>query len=286
MSDASISTLGRWLRTPWYAFWRWLERLFYADKEYSLQIPQGQRIYTPWFHPQAGTPFAKALHGMGSRGDLVVSPDRCYLLFQMATRAGRLPGEFAECGVYTGGTAELLAGVLRKALESDSQSDGKAGGASARKLHLFDTFEGMPEGTEAGRDYHSPGDFSDTSEEAVRQRLRAFEDLCAFHVGVMPATFQQVPQERYSFVHVDVDIYPSALECCRWFWPRLVPGGVMVFDDYGFYPYRHAARAAVDEFFADQVEAPIALPTGQAIVFKDFSAADPNAQNRTRTNSP
>ncbi len=257
MADASISAAGRWLRTPWYALWRWVERLFFSGREYSVQIPQGQRIYTPWFHEEAGTPFAEAMKELGPRKDLVVSPDRCYMLFEMAARSTRLPGDFAECGVFTGGTARLLAGVLAKHPKPD------------RRLHLFDTFAGMPEGTDASRDYHSPGDFSDTSEGGVRQRLKDFGDLCSFHVGTMPETFQEVPEETYSFVHVDVDIYPSALECCRWFWPRLVPGGVMVFDDYGFYPYRLAARAAVDEFFADQAESPLALPTGQAIVWKD-----------------
>ena len=42
----------------------------------------------------------------------------------------------------------------------------------------------------------------------------------------------------------------------------------MLFDDYGFRPYRHAERAAVDEFFANVPEQPIVLPTGQALVLK------------------
>jgi hypothetical protein len=48
----------------------------------------------------------------------------------------------------------------------------------------------------------------------------------------------------------------------------------MVFDDYGFYPYRHAARAAVDEFFANHSEKPITLPTGQAFVTKLLTQND------------
>ncbi|MGH9076844.1 MAG: TylF/MycF/NovP-related O-methyltransferase [Acidimicrobiales bacterium] len=166
-----------------------------------------------------------------------------------------MPGAIAECGVFTGGTAQLLALTVQDADER-------------RDLHLFDTFSGMPETADPARDYHQPGDFSETSVGAVRTRLSGLGD-CHMHVGLIPATFAEVAMiDRYAFVHVDVDIYDSTLECCRWFWPRLVPGGTIVFDDYGFYPYRHAARAAVDEYFAVERRQPIVLPTGQAFVTK------------------
>jgi O-methyltransferase len=85
----------------------------------------------------------------------------------------------------------------------------------------------------------------------------------------MPGTFAEVAGvDRYSFVHVDTDIYQSVLDCCTWFYPRLATGGALVFDDYGFLPYRLAARKAVDEFFAELPERPIVLPTGQAVVLK------------------
>jgi O-methyltransferase len=66
---------------------------------------------------------------------------------------------------------------------------------------------------------------------------------------------------------VDVDIYRSVLDCCRFFYPRLVTGGAIVFDDYG----RNScpgAKAAVDEFFADTPEQPVYVATGQAFVVK------------------
>jgi len=127
----------------------------------------------------------------------------------------------------------------------------------------------MPDLSLPERDYHSPGDFSDTSLDSVKWRLKDFS-FVEFHPGMMPQTFDEVVAvPAFSFVHVDVDIYPAVLECCNWFWPRLCPGGVIVFDDYGFYPYRYAARAAVDDFFSDLEEDPlIVLPTGQAVAIK------------------
>ncbi len=152
-------------------------------------------------------------------------------------------GAVAECGVWTGGTAQLLAEVI-----------GRGEGDSA--LHLFDTFEGMPATVDSRRDYHSPGDFSDTSVDFVKNRLRTYPYV-DIHKGVIPATFSEVdPSMAFSLVHIDVDIYEPTLASCEWFWPRLKPCGVMVFDDYGFFPYRRAERAAVDEFFATRATNP------------------------------
>jgi O-methyltransferase len=71
---------------------------------------------------------------------------------------------------------------------------------------------------------------------------------------------------RLAFAHVDVDIYQSVLDCCRFIMPRMLRGGFVVFDDYGF-PSCPGARQAVDGFFRDRPERPLMLPTGQAVVF-------------------
>ena len=73
---------------------------------------------------------------------------------------------------------------------------------------------------------------------------------------------------------VDMDIYPSVRDCCKSLWPLVVPGGSMVFDDYGFWHLRHAARQAVDEYFAGGPDQPIVLSTGQAIVIKSGAVAN------------
>lgn len=189
-------------------------------------------------------------------GPVGVSVDRCHLLYQLSQWSLRTAGSFAECGVFVGSTAHLLVLVL----EAEQ-------GSERRELHLFDTFAGMPDVADPTRDYHRPGDFSGASAQAVQERL-AYPNS-RLHPGVMPDTFAEVAAvEPYAFVHVDVDIYDSAIECCRWFWPRMAKGGIMLFDDYGFYPYRHAARAAIDTYFRDQPIQPVVLSTGQAFIVK------------------
>jgi hypothetical protein len=56
----------------------------------------------------------------------------------------------------------------------------------------------------------------------------------------------------------------------------LVPGGVIVIDDYGFRSCV-GARIAVDTFFGTRPEHPLYLPTGQCVVFRTPGAAEPQA---------
>lgn len=188
------------------------------------------------------------------KNNTVVSPDRCYILMNFASLCLNYEGDFAECGTYKGGTAYLIANLI--------DSAGKQ-----KVLHLFDTFTGMPVFADPKRDNHKPGDFGDTSLSSVKMFLQKFKFI-NYHVGIIPNTFNDVENSYFSFVHIDVDLYPSTLACCQFFYPRLVKGGVLICDDYGFKGYERAAKLAIDDFFKDKPEKVIYLPTGQAIVIK------------------
>jgi len=62
-------------------------------------------------------------------------------------------------------------------------------------------------------------------------------------------------QDQFCFIHLDVDIHSSYIECLTELYPKLVPGGVVVFDDYGS-PKWPGAKKAVDELFSDKEESP------------------------------
>jgi O-methyltransferase len=220
-----------------------------VPKDAPKEIPDSE-LYKPLFSPWRSAAFTAEYASISPL--TLVGEDRCYVLASLATQALRLDGEFWECGVYRGGTAMLLAGRLSTA---------------ATRLRLFDTFEGMPE-TDAARDWHKAGDFSDTSLDAVRSRVRG--DFVHFHKGLIPATFSGLESTRIAFAHVDVDIHSAILACCEFIFPRLCVGGFMVFDDYGS-PSCPGARSAVDEFFLERTATPLVLPTGQALVFKSVA---------------
>jgi O-methyltransferase len=183
-------------------------------------------------------------------GVTLLDPSRLALLYRCAQQAARIPGEAAEVGVYRGGAARVLCEALQDA---------------GKTIHLFDTFSGMP-AVDAGKDRHRAGDFTDTSLEAVKSFLAG----CAgtqFHPGLFPDTARGLGSARFSVVHVDVDIYPSVKACAEFFYPRLSPGGLMLFDDYA-QPSCPGAKQAVDEFFSGKPERPLPLPSGQCLLVK------------------
>jgi O-methyltransferase len=145
-------------------------------------------------------------------------------------------------------------------------------------LFLFDTFKGMPE-TSPTKDHHKQGDFSNTSLEAVRKAV-GHEDFVQYREGFIPETFQGLENSEIALAHVDVDIYRSVMDCCTFIFPRLSPGGFIVFDDYGV-PSCPGAREAVDEFFDRRSVQPIVLPTGQALVFNGVSLSSAGSTGST-----
>ena len=215
-------------------------------------IPDAE-FYKPLFSPWLGYAEFKALRELAGP-DTLVSPDRCYVLYTLTKQALGLGGDIWECGVYRGGTAALLAELVA------------SGRDPRQKLHLFDTFQGMPE-TDPARDvHHRPGDFADTTLAVVRERV-GHDDVTVYHEGLIPDTFAGLESSQIALAHVDVDIYKSVLDCCSFIVPRLVRGGFVIFDDYGF-PTCPGARTAVDEYFENRPERPLVLPTGQAVVIK------------------
>jgi O-methyltransferase len=224
-------------------------------------VPDGlpdEAYYRPHFSPWLGNGYGEFRDYLEVAGPLtLISPDRLYVLYSLARQAARLGGHWYECGVYRGGSAAMLAKLLA-ARREDARS----------QLHLFDTFSGMPE-TDAARDWHRSGDFGDTSLDAVKAVVRAVAapDSVRLHPGLIPSTFDGLADHRIAFCHCDLDIYRSITDCCEFVYPRLLPGGVLLFDDYGL-PTCAGARAAVDSFFRDKPEVPLILQTGQAIVMR------------------
>jgi predicted O-methyltransferase YrrM len=146
-------------------------------------------------------------------GLTIVPPDRCRSLHSLASSIRNLNGQMAEVGVYKGGTALMLAELM-----------------PAKTLYAFDTFSGMP-GTAGSRDVHRAGDFADTSLEAVRGRLKAYPNV-EFRRGLFPGTAVGLEREFFCLAHFDGDLYQSCRDFIAFFWPRLVPGGLLVFDDW------------------------------------------------------
>lgn len=140
----------------------------------------------------------------------------------------------AEVGVFQGGSAFYIS----KALLSMK---------SSVTFFCIDTFTGIPK-TSQKDNFHSVGDFSNVSYERVKKGLESLRPENKVIQGNINEVRHLMENEVFSLVHIDVDVYPSVIDCCGFFWPRMIDGGIIIFDDY-YAPSCLGAKAGVDEFF-------------------------------------
>jgi O-methyltransferase len=184
------------------------------------------------------------------RREMLLTPVEAWQIFSLVKSTAKLGGSMAEIGVYRGASARLIR-------EADQ----------ARPLHLFDTFEGLPE--TSGNDcaplggQFQEGAFA-CSLEDVESYLSGSNHLY-FHKGLFPTTAEGVTAERFSFVHSDVDIYESTKSVLEFFYPRMIPGGVIISHDFAWAPN---LRRAFAEFLDGRPEPIIELPGDQAMIVK------------------
>ena len=181
---------------------------------------------------------------------------RMWILTSVARQLRELPGDVAEFGVYRAGCARMI-------LETTGLTRDK-------HYHLFDTFAGVPDSalTQRERDEGYAGRLTDTSVELVEQRLGAWPDRLVFHVGDVFETIPRAEIRELSLVHMDLNASAPTRIALEFAYPRLVAGGTIVFDDYGWDPSGYEQRDVIDEFCEALPESVIALPSGQALLIK------------------
>lgn len=176
--------------------------------------------------------------------------DRLFALDQLARRAATLPGDFAECGVFAGASAWFLA---------------SRGAPAGKQVLLFDSWEGLSAPTEIDGGHWSEHDLA-TPIDIARRTLADFENV-RFYRGWIPQRFDEVADCRFALVHIDVDLFVPTRASIEFFYPRLVDGGVVICDDYGF-DTCPGARNAIDTYCEEVGEVAVELPTGQGLVVR------------------
>lgn len=181
---------------------------------------------------------------------------RMWILTSIARQVRRLPGDICEFGVYRAGCARMILGMV--------------GLAKGTRYHLFDTFSGIPESELTARERNEgyAGRLSDTSVDYVRSRLAEWQDSLVFHAGDVFDTIPNARIEELSLVHMDLNASAPTKVALEFAYPRLVAGGTIVFDDYGWNPVSYEQRDVIEEFCRALPENVIALPSGQALLVK------------------
>lgn len=178
-----------------------------------------------------------------------------------------LEGNVIECGVFRGGSLVEIAARVRE-LESN------------KKIYGVDTFEGHPFQSEEdvpddGRVVHRPGLFADNHLERVQKCLKekGLTNVTLFKGLVGEVLPQRFGEAKFCFAHLDLDLYLSTRDALTFIAPRLVSGGIIVFDDYGGYDSPGVTRA-VNEILGDTaVEVTVRSKNGNQAFWRKRASA-------------
>ena len=187
-----------------------------AGRQYRYELVAVPR-YAPWL---VDADFAAVYAQV--EANTLVDRFRCYELYHLVNDVRSVLGDICEVGVWRGGTGAILAAAAAR-WKPES------------KVYLCDTFRGVVKVTARDSTYKG-GEHSDTSVGIVRSLVDSMGlknvELLA---GIFPdETGDRIRGGNIALAHVDVDVYQSALDVVRWVRERMLPGGILVFDDYGF----------------------------------------------------
>lgn len=182
----------------------------------------------------------------------MTSIERLYAMHKAVEHMARarLQGAIVECGVWRGGSM-MMAALTLLAL-----------GKTDRNLFLFDTFAGHPR-PDPERDCKEHYEFwlqrrrtdqssswAEATLEEVRNNLASTGyplDKITFVQGIVQETIPANAPAAIALLRLDTDWYDSTAHELHHLYPRLVPGGVLIVDDYG---EMQGQKQAVDEFCA------------------------------------
>lgn len=176
---------------------------------------------------------------------LLFKPSELAIIYSLAAAQRKIDGEYAEVGVYKGSSAIIICEAKAK-----------------KTLHLFDTFSGIPTNKKIDKRF-SKHMFATSYKDVIKR----FTNYHGVHIykGVFPSSATPIKEKKFSFVHLDVDVYQSTLDSLSFFYQRLNSHGIILSHDYSS---AAGVKKAFDDFFKDKPEAIIVLPMSQCMIIK------------------
>ncbi len=160
-----------------------------------------------------------------------------------------LPGDILEFGVFKAASLVRLA-TFRSLLENDY----------SRKLVGFDAFGKFPKEQRTFKyDLNFIEGFEKTAGDGLTLEevknillLKNFQNISLNEGNVfdtLPAYLEEFPATRVSFLHLDMDVKEPTVFALKHLWERIVPNGIVLFDDYS---YVAGETDAVDDFIKEK----------------------------------
>lgn len=172
---------------------------------------------------------------------------RFLAIYELAKKVVHLPGHFAEFGCWNGTNLLFMAKVLSILRPRE-----------LNKIFGFDSFEGLTTFDDAkDTDRKTQGKYKGNLQllqDALK--LHGFQDSVQLIKGnideTVPAFVQEKKDLRFSLIYVDVDLYSPTKTILQYLYPKLLSGGIMVFDEYNTEAWS-GETSAVHDVLGDDV---------------------------------
>ena len=185
---------------------------------------------------------------------------RVHILCWAASQAQHLEGDFVDCGVNTGIFSRAVIDYI------DFNKTGKT-------YYLLDTFEGLDErySTPLERERELNKKYNIHKDALVEQVQETFKEFKVKIIkGPVPETLSQVPASPIAYLSIDMNCVQPEVAALNFFWDKMVPGGIIILDDYGYCNAFMEQKHAHDEFARTHGVEILTLPTCQGMIIKPF----------------
>ncbi|MGC1595138.1 MAG: TylF/MycF/NovP-related O-methyltransferase [Candidatus Acidiferrales bacterium] len=178
---------------------------------------------------------------------------RVYTACWAAKHASILPGDFVECGVNRGGMSLAVMEYIDF-------------NALNKRFFLLDTYCGFPESMVASASAANLHSYRECYDHVVR----TFKPFSGARViaGSVPDTLPQVDTDKLCYLSIDMNCAEPEIEAMKFFWRKLVPGAVVLLDDYAFSNSYRPQKQAFDALAKELNFNILSLPTGQGLIVK------------------
>ena len=161
----------------------------------------------------------------------------------------QLDGDFVECGAYTGVGMKTVVDYL--------------GGTGFPKVFWgYDVFEHDPSMLNHAMPEHGKALF-----DKVRRKFSDYPQVKLMK-GLIPQVFADGCPDRIAYLHIDLNQAPAEIAALESLFDRMVPGAILILDDYEWAGIYRAQKLAEDQWFDSRHYRVMPLPTGQGLVFK------------------
>jgi hypothetical protein len=173
---------------------------------------------------------------------------RRYIIACAGYHCVQLEGDFVECGVYRATGIKTVVDYL-------------GGKEFPKQFYGYDTYDYNPV---AGHAFEGqqPGFY-----EEVQKRFEGYPQVHLIR-GLIPDSFKGACPEKIAYLHIDLNNAESEIATLDALFDRVVPGGIIILDDYEWAGIYRAQKIAEDPWLENRRHHVFPLPTGQGLVLK------------------